>query len=74
MEQKLTYESLKAEQAWMVVSEQLQQRNSLLSMGINHLERLPGDLPVASRLMITLFLAFQIFFQHILIFANTDCF
>jgi len=52
MEQKLTYESLKAEQAWMVVSEQLQQRNSLLSMGINHLERLPGDLPVASRLMI----------------------
>ncbi|OIN59011.1 hypothetical protein [Arsenicibacter rosenii] len=52
MTQKITYESLKAEQAWLVVSEQLQQRNSLLSMGINYLERLPGDLSVASRLMI----------------------
>lgn len=52
MDNKLTYESLKAEQAWLVVSEQLQQRNALLSMGINHLEKLPGDLPIASRLMV----------------------
>lgn len=52
MDTKLTYESLKAEQAWMVVSEQLQQRNALLSMGINYLERQSGDLPIASRLMV----------------------
>ena len=52
MTKKLTYESLKAEQAWMVVSDQLQQRNALLSMGINHLEHKSGDLPIASRLMV----------------------
>ena len=48
----ITYESLKAEQAWMIVSEQLQQRNSLLGRGINQLERYPSELPTASRLMI----------------------
>jgi hypothetical protein len=50
--QTVTYESLKAEQAWMVVSDQLNQRNTLLSRGISHLEANPGELPIASRLMI----------------------
>ncbi|MBC8151349.1 MAG: hypothetical protein H7Z72_00395 [Bacteroidetes bacterium] len=48
----VTYESLKAEQAWIIVSEQLQQRNSLLSRGISRLEQYPAELPIASRLMI----------------------
>jgi len=50
--QTITYESLKAEQAWMVVSEQLNQRNTLLSRGISHLEHSTVELPLASRLMI----------------------
>lgn len=50
--QTVTYESLKAEQAWMVVSEQLNQRNTLLSRGISHLEHSTPELPLASRLMI----------------------
>lgn len=50
--QTVTYESLKAEQAWMVVSDQLNQRNTLLSRGISHLESSPVELPIASRLMI----------------------
>lgn len=48
----VSYESLQAEQAWMVVSEQLNQRNTLLSRGIAQLERQPTELPMASRLMI----------------------
>lgn len=48
----VTYESLKAEQAWIIVSEQLQQRNSLLGRSINRLEQYPTELPIASRLMI----------------------
>ncbi|GAA4457383.1 hypothetical protein GCM10023189_27970 [Nibrella saemangeumensis] len=48
----VTYQSLQAEQAWMVVSDQLQQRNSILSRGIAQLERNPKELPMASRLMI----------------------
>ncbi len=48
----VTYQLLQAEQAWMVVSDQLQQRNSLLSRGIAQLERNPKELPIASRLMI----------------------
>lgn len=48
----VTYASLKVEQAWLIVSEQLQQRNSLLSRSITQLERHPTELPVASHLMI----------------------
>ena len=48
----VTYQSLQAEQAWMVVSDQLQQRNSILSRSIAQLERNPKELPIASRLMI----------------------
>lgn len=48
----ITYESLKAEQAWIIVSEQLHQRNSLLGRGINKLEQYPAELITASRLMI----------------------
>ena len=47
----VTFESLQADQAWMVVSYQLNQRNTLLSRSISKLEQLPQTLPVASRLM-----------------------
>lgn len=46
-----TYESLKAEHAWMIISDQLQQRNNMLAKGISHMERNPAGLPIASRLM-----------------------
>ena len=47
----VTFESLQADQAWMVVSDQLNQRNSLLSRSISKLEQQQQTLPVASRLM-----------------------
>ena len=46
-----TYESLQADHAWMIVSDQLQQRNNMLAKGISHMERTPKELPMASRLM-----------------------
>ena len=48
----VTFESLQADQAWMVVSDQLNQRNTLLSRGISKLEQQHHSLPIASRLMI----------------------
>ncbi|GAB4026687.1 hypothetical protein [Spirosoma koreense] len=45
------FESLQAEHAWMIVSDQLQQRNNMLAKGISHMERTPKELPMASRLM-----------------------
>ncbi|MVM31560.1 hypothetical protein GO755_16050 [Spirosoma sp. HMF4905] len=50
--QNLTYESLQAEYAWMLVSDQLQQRNNVLAKSISHMERSPKELPMASRLII----------------------
>ncbi|MEZ0609880.1 hypothetical protein ACAW74_15285 [Fibrella sp. WM1] len=47
----VSYESLQADQAWMVVSDQLNQRNTLLSRGISKLEQQQHSLPIASRLM-----------------------
>lgn len=47
----VTYESLRAEHAWMIVSDQLQQRNNVLAKSISHMERDPAELPMASRLM-----------------------
>jgi hypothetical protein len=47
----VTYESLQADQAWMVVSDQLNQRNTLLSKSISKLEQYPQTLTIASRLM-----------------------
>jgi hypothetical protein len=47
----VTYESLQANQAWMVVSDQLNQRNTLLSKSISKLEQHPQTLTIASRLM-----------------------
>ncbi len=47
----VTYESLRAEHAWMIVSDQLQQRNNVLAKSISHMERNPAELPMASRLM-----------------------
>ena len=49
--QTVTYESLQAEHAWMIVSDQLQQRNNVLAKGISHMERNPTELPMASRLI-----------------------
>ncbi|QIP13277.1 hypothetical protein G8759_11885 [Spirosoma aureum] len=48
----VSYEALQAEHAWMIVSDQLQQRNNVLAKGISHMERNPAELPMASRLMI----------------------
>ncbi len=48
----VTFEALQAEQAWMVVSDQLNHRNTLLSRGISQLEKEVHELPIASRLMI----------------------
>lgn len=47
----ISYESLRAAHAWMIVSDQLQQRNNLLAKGISYMERNPAELPMASRLM-----------------------
>ncbi|GAB3801934.1 hypothetical protein GCM10028819_30170 [Spirosoma humi] len=49
--QTITYNSLQAEHAWMIVSDQLQQRNNMLAKSISHMERNPSDLPMASRLI-----------------------
>ena len=48
----ITYEVLQAEHAWMIVSDQLQQRNNVLAKSISHMERNPKGLPMASRLII----------------------
>ena len=48
----VNYESLQAEHAWMIVSDQLQQRNNVLAKSISHMERNQTDLPMASRLII----------------------
>ncbi|MBN8823867.1 MULTISPECIES: hypothetical protein [unclassified Spirosoma] len=50
--QTLSYESLQAEHAWMLVCDQLQQRNNVLAKSISHMERDPKELPMASRLII----------------------
>lgn len=47
----ISYDSLRAEHAWMIVSDQLQQRNNLLAKGIAHMERNPAQLAIASRLI-----------------------
>ncbi|WP_080054902.1 hypothetical protein [Spirosoma aerolatum] len=50
--QTISYESLQAEHAWMLVCDQLQQRNNVLAKSISHMERDPKELPMASRLII----------------------
>jgi len=47
----ITYECLKAEQAWMLVSDQLQQRNTMLGKSISHLENSPAEQEMASQLL-----------------------
>ncbi|GAB3991639.1 hypothetical protein GCM10028807_22170 [Spirosoma daeguense] len=49
--QTLSYESLQAEHAWMIVSDQLQQRNNILAKSISQMERKPSNLPMAGRLI-----------------------
>ncbi|GAB3560884.1 hypothetical protein GCM10027578_00320 [Spirosoma luteolum] len=48
---KTNYEFLKVEQAWLTVSDQLQQRNNVLAKSIAHLERFPAETRMAGRLM-----------------------
>lgn len=48
----VSYESMKAEHAWMVVSDQLQQRNNALGRSIGHLERYPAETRMAGRLTV----------------------
>lgn len=48
----VSYEFLQAEQAWLIVSDQLQHRSNVLAKSISHLERNPQGLPMASRLTI----------------------
>ncbi len=47
----ITYDSLQAEHAWMIVSDQLQQRNNMLAKSISHMECKQGELPMAGRLI-----------------------
>ncbi len=46
------YESMNAEHAWMVVSDQLQQRNNVLGRSIAQLERFPAETRMAGRLTV----------------------
>lgn len=47
-----SYESMNAEHAWMVVSDQLQQRNKVLGRSIAQLERFPAETRMAGRLTV----------------------
>lgn len=47
-----TYESIKADQAWMTVTQHLQRRNQLLVDGITFLEKHPADYALAGRLVV----------------------
>lgn len=47
----VTYDALQVERAWMIVSDQLQQRNTMLAKSISHMEHDQRELPMASRLI-----------------------
>jgi hypothetical protein len=48
----VTYNSLRADHAWSIASQNLQRRNDFLSAGIRFLEKHPADHKLASRLVI----------------------
>ncbi|WP_234734902.1 hypothetical protein [Tellurirhabdus bombi] len=48
----VTYNSLRADHAWSIASQNLQRRNDFLSAGIRFLEKHPVDHKLASRLVI----------------------
>ncbi|MFC5409537.1 hypothetical protein ACFPMF_09475 [Larkinella bovis] len=48
----VTYESIKADQAWITVTQLLQGRNQLLADGITFLEKHPVDHSLAGRLVV----------------------
>jgi hypothetical protein len=48
----VSYESIKADQAWITVTQHLQRRNQLLSDGIAFLEKHPADHVLAGRLVV----------------------
>jgi hypothetical protein len=48
----LSYDSIKADQAWIIVTQHLQSRNQLLADGIYFLEKHPADHPLAGRLVV----------------------
>ena len=48
----VTYDSLRADEAWNTVSKHLQRRNDLLTAGITYLETHPTDHALAGRLVV----------------------
>ncbi|RRB02088.1 hypothetical protein [Larkinella rosea] len=48
----VSYESIKADQAWITVTHHLQGRNQLLTDGISFLEKHPSDHALAGRLVV----------------------
>ncbi|GAB3253455.1 hypothetical protein GCM10027347_13250 [Larkinella harenae] len=48
----VSYESIKADQAWIAVTQLLQSRNKLLAEGVSFLEKHPKDYAMAGRLVI----------------------
>ncbi|MGM9508035.1 hypothetical protein ACS5NO_09915 [Larkinella sp. GY13] len=47
-----SYESIKADQAWITVTQHLQRRNQLITDGITFLEKHPADHVLAGRLVV----------------------
>ncbi|GAB3906776.1 hypothetical protein GCM10028803_39680 [Larkinella knui] len=48
----VSYESIKADQAWITVTQHLQRRNQLLADGIAYLQKHPTDHAMANRLAV----------------------
>jgi len=49
---KVTYDSMKADQAWLAVASHLHRRNQMLADGVRFLEHHPVDTGLASRLIV----------------------
>ncbi|MFD1144316.1 hypothetical protein ACFQ4C_24530 [Larkinella insperata] len=49
---KVSYDSIKADQAWLTVTQHLQRRNQLIAEGIFFLEKHPVDQSMAGRLVV----------------------
>lgn len=48
----VSYDSIKADQAWLTVTQHLQRRNQLIADGIYFLEKHPADHSLAGRLVV----------------------
>ncbi|MGV3558056.1 hypothetical protein [Larkinella arboricola] len=49
---KVSYDSIKADQAWLTVAQHLQRRNQLIAEGIYFLEKHPADHSLVGRLVV----------------------